>query len=50
MLFGSQEVNAKPLSSEEMKETQGEFWGAASVVISGTKLIYDIGRNNGWWK
>ena len=51
-LFGANtqasDINVAVLSDEEMKETQGQFWGAfwATVVV---ETIDRIGENNGWW-
>ena len=42
-LFGSQSVQAKIISVEEMKDTNGEFWGALaiSVVFSVVSYVAD---------
>jgi len=43
-LFGSQSVQAKTVSVEEMKNTNGEFWGALAISVFFSVATYVADR------
>ena len=50
MLFGAnaKDLNVALLSEEELKETQGEFWGMVAAIIAGVDLAERLGDRYLW--
>lgn len=52
MLFGTnadaKDLNVATLSEEELKETQGEFWGMVAAIVAGVDLLERLGDRYLW--
>ena len=51
-LFGNNvkasDLNIAVLSEEELKETQGEFWGMVAAIVAGVDLLERLGDRYLW--